>query len=95
MWGCGGDSPPTIAARGSKGGGSWLSSPPGGGSGATPPKGFFLEKFLVKYCNFVVNMDHSLCHISEGRSYVNLWFFSLESNPLLYMRELYYDCVLF
>ena len=37
---------------------------------------------------------HSLCHIYDGRSYVNLMFFSPEGNPLLYMRELYYHCVL-
>jgi hypothetical protein len=35
-------------------GGKWA---PSGGSGAKPPK----QNFLVKlYCNFIVNLDHSL-----------------------------------
>ena len=60
-----------------------------------PSKDFFLEKFLVKYCNFIVNLDCSLCHRSDGISYVNLGIFSLEDNPLLYMRELYYRWIFF
>ena len=50
---------------------------------------------LVKYCNFIVNLDHSLCHRSDGRSYINIRVFFLEGSPLLCMRELYYDYVLF
>ena len=63
------------------------------GLGEAPPKGFFLENFLLKYYNFVVNLDHSLCHRSDDRSYVNLGFFSVEGNPILYMRGSYYGCV--
>jgi hypothetical protein len=66
-----------------------VQAPPGEGLGATPMKFFFYEKSLVKYCNFVVNLDCSFCHRSDSRSYVNLRFLSLEGNPLLYMRELY------
>ena len=62
--GCEGACPPTIATGGSMGGGSYCPSP--------PSKGNFYEKCLVKYCNFVVNLDHSLCHRSDGRSYVYL-----------------------
>ena len=80
MGGCGGAYSPTIAIGGSRG---------------RVPERIFYEKRLVKYCNFVVNLDHSSCRISDGRSYVNLRVFSLEGNPLLYMRELYYECVLF
>ena len=40
-----------------------------------PQKGFFFEKCLAKYCNFIVSMDRSLCHRYDGRSYVNLGFF--------------------
>ena len=88
--------PPTTAIRGSEGVTTIVRAPPGGGLGAAPPKGIFYEKCLVKYCNFVVNLDHSLCRRSDSRSHVYLRvFFSLEGNPLLYMRELYYDCVLF
>jgi hypothetical protein len=43
-----------------------------GGSGVAPLKGFFYEKYLVKYCNFIINMDYSLFHRSDGRSYVYL-----------------------
>ena len=35
----------------------------------------YLEKFLVKYFNFVVNLDRSLCHRYDSRSNVNLGFF--------------------
>ena len=80
----GGACPPTTTAGGSRGGGNYYPRPPGGGSGVVPPKGFFYEKCLVKYCNFGFNLDHSLCHRYDGRSYVNLPFFTLEGNPLLY-----------
>ena len=50
-----------------------------------PPKGIFYEKSLVKYCNFIVNMDHSLCHIFDGRSYVNLrGFFPIRKPSIIY-----------
>ena len=60
-----------------------------------PSKGNFYEKCLVKYCNFVVNLDHSLCRRSDSRSYVNLRVFCPKMKPFIIMRELYYDCVLF
>ena len=86
---------PYYCCKGAKEDGNKLLRPPTEGSRATPLKGFFLEKCPIKYCNFVVNLDHSLCHRSDGRSYVNLRFFALKGNPLIYMRELYHDCVLF
>ena len=46
-----------------------------------PPKGFFYEKCLVKYCNFIVNLDHSLCHRFDGRSYVYLRVFFRTRKP--------------
>jgi hypothetical protein len=70
-------------------------APPWWGFRGSAPERIFFFKCHVKYCNFIVNMDHSLCHRYDGRSYVNIRFFSLEGNPLLYMRELYYDCILF
>ena len=76
--GCGGAFSPTIVAGVEE---SDVRAPPSGGSGAVPPKGFFYEKCLVKYCNFVVNMDHSLCHIYDRRIYVNLRVFCLKSQP--------------
>ena len=77
----GGDFPPTVVARGSRGGGNWILSPPGRNLGATPPKGTFYEKCLVKYCNFIVNLDHSLCRRSDSRSYVNLRVFCPRRKP--------------
>ena len=72
-------------------------TPTGGCGGAFPltiaeggSRGGGLVKFLVKYCNFVVNIDHSSCRRSDGRSFVSLRVFSLEGNPLLYMR----DCIM-
>jgi hypothetical protein len=74
--------------------GVWGDCPPTGAplvgvSGEAPPKRNFWENFLVKYCNFVVNLNRSSlgCRY-DGRSYVRV-FFSLEGNPLLCMRELY------
>ena len=61
-----------------------------GVQGKHPRKEFILEKCLVKYFNFVVNLDHSLCHRYGGINFVNLVFFPLEGNTLLYTRELYY-----
>ena len=78
---CGGVCPPTIVAGGSKGGDSWCPSPPWREFGAVPLKGIFYEKCLVKYCNFVVNLDHSLCRRSDGRSYVNLRVFCPRRQP--------------
>ena len=79
--GCGGACPSTIVVGGSRGGGIYCPSPPGGGLGAAPPKGIFFEKCLVKYCNFVVNLDHSLCHRSDGRCYVYLRVFFPRRQP--------------
>jgi hypothetical protein len=64
--GCWGGLPPTYFAGGGGGGGNWggggeiLDPPPSRGSGPVPPKIIFWENCLVKYCNFVVNLDHSL-----------------------------------
>ena len=33
------------------------------------------------FCNFIVNLDHSLCHRSDGRSYVNLRVFFPRRQP--------------
>ena len=88
--------PPHYSCRGVQGVRSWCSIPPWQGfGGSTPERTFFYKKCLVKYCNFIVNLDRSLCHRYDGRSYVNIRVLALEGNPLLYMRELYYDCVLF
>jgi len=40
-----------------------------------------MKSFLVKYCNFVPNLGCSLGEWYDGRSYVDLGFFSLEGNP--------------
>lgn len=45
---------------------------------------FFFENFLSTYCNYVINMDHSLGHRYYDRSYVGLGFFFLKGNPLFY-----------
>jgi hypothetical protein len=59
--GCvGGDSPPLLSSGGSKGGRKINGAPPGRGFGGNTPKRNFGKIFLVKYCNFIVNMDHSL-----------------------------------
>ena len=92
MWG--GLSPPLLLQGGSGGAETINGAPLGVGLGATPLKLFFFFKCLVKYCNFVVNLDRSLCHIFDSRSYANVGSFAIEGNPLLYMRELYYGCVL-
>jgi hypothetical protein len=53
---------------------TFIGSPLGGGSGVVPPKRIFWEIFLVKYCNFIVNLNHSsLGCISDGRSYVRVF----------------------
>ena len=44
---------------------------------------FFGKKCLVKYCNFVFNLDHSLCHKYDGRRYVNLRFFYFQRKPFV------------
>ena len=72
---------PTIAAGGSRGAKADVRAPPSRGSGAAPSKGIFYEKCLVKYCNFVVNLDHSLCHRSDDRSYVYLRVFCPRRKP--------------
>ena len=48
-----------------------------------PPKGIFLGKYVVKYCNFIVNLHCSLCHRYDGRSYVNLGFFFPGRKPFV------------
>ena len=92
---CGGACPPTIAAGASRVVNSWCLSPPWREFGGSALKRIFYEKCLVIYCNFIVNLDHSLCRRSKGRSYVNLSFFCPRRQPSIIMRELYYDCVLF
>jgi hypothetical protein len=53
--------PPTTSPRGSRGGDDNFCSPPlAGDSGEAPPKQNFGKNCLVKYCNFIVNLDHSL-----------------------------------
>ncbi len=44
---------------------------------------------LVKFCNFIVNLGHSVGGDLMVEVMFNLVFFSLEGNPLIYMRELY------
>jgi hypothetical protein len=82
MGGVGGMSPPHQSTGRSRGGGA------GKGSGTVPPKRHFWENCLVKYCNFIINLNHSsLGCRSDNRSCVRVFF--LEGNPLLCMRELY------
>jgi hypothetical protein len=60
--GCGRDFPPTFVV---KRGGHWEAT----------PKRIFWENFLVKYCNFVVNLTvHYKVHRSDGRIYVRVFF---------------------
>ena len=69
---CGQAFSPTTTAGGSRGAATIVRAPPGGSLRKAPPKGFFYEKCLAKYCNFIINLDHSLCHRSDGRSYIYL-----------------------
>ena len=86
---------PTIVVGGSKGGDSWCPSPPDGGSREVPSKCFFYEKCLVKYCNFVVNLDHSLCRRYDCRSYVNIRVFCPIRHPsIIYERIVLWLCVI-
>jgi hypothetical protein len=55
----GGLAPPHLSSRGVPGGGFW-SPPLVGDLGAKPPKQNFGKNCLVKYCNFIVNLGHSL-----------------------------------
>ena len=48
-----------------------------------------MKIFLVKYCNFVVNLGRSSGRYLTVEVMFNLGFFALEGKPLLYMRELY------
>jgi hypothetical protein len=57
--GCGGAFPHTTFPGGPRGGRDNFCSPPCGDSGYAP-EGNFGKRFLVKYCNFVVNLDRSL-----------------------------------
>ena len=78
---CGQAFSPTTTAGGSRGAATIVRAPPGGSLRKAPPKGFFYEKCLVKYCNFVVNLDHSLCRRSDGRSYVYIRVFCSRRQP--------------
>jgi hypothetical protein len=50
-------------------------APPSGVQGKHPRRDFFFEIFLVKYCNFIVNLDHSLLGlIYDGIIYVGSFF---------------------
>jgi hypothetical protein len=65
-----------------------MEPPLGGGSGKAPPKRHFWENCLVKYCNFIVNLNRSsLGCISDSISYVRVFY--LEGNPILCMMDLY------
>jgi hypothetical protein len=74
--GWGGSPPPHICHQGVQGGDdNILEPPPGGGLGEVPPKRIFWENCLVKYCNFIVNLNRSsLGCRSDGRSYVRVFF---------------------
>jgi hypothetical protein len=58
-------------------------TPRGGCGGACPPTIAVggSRGVLVKYCNFVVNLDHSLCRRSDDISYVNLRVFYPRRQP--------------
>ena len=61
----------------------------------SPPKGFFYEKCLIKYCNFIVNPDHSLCRRSDGRSCVNLRVFCPRRKPsIIYEGIVLWLCII-
>jgi len=71
--GCARDSPPHISGQGGPWGGKRLEimDPLAGDSRATHLKKHFGKKWLVKYCNFIVNIDRSLCgHRYDGIIYV-------------------------
>jgi hypothetical protein len=56
-----GDFTPGTSVRGSKGAGKNFVAPPlARDSGVVPTKRNFGKNCLVKYCNFIVNLDHSL-----------------------------------
>ena len=82
QWGgVGGLGPPLQLQEGVGGATTIVRAPPDRGLGEAPPKGIFYEKCLVKYCNFIVNLDHSLCRRSDGRSYVYLRVFCPRRQP--------------
>jgi hypothetical protein len=69
----GGAYPPTFVTK--RHDDNLLEAPLGEGSGEAPPKRNFLKDYLVKYCNFVVNLNHSsLGYKYDGRSYVRFFF---------------------
>jgi hypothetical protein len=75
--------PHNFRQGGPRGGNDNFCSPPlVGDSGETPPEVKFWENYLVKYCNFVVNLDRSY-KVAYMTVEVILGFFSLEGNPLL------------
>ena len=94
--GCGGSFPPTIVAGESRGGGQVMSTPPLVGVwGQRPRKDFFYEKCLVKYFDFVVNLEHSLCRRFDGRSYVNIRVFFPRRKPsIIYEGIVLWLCVI-
>jgi hypothetical protein len=68
-----------ICFQGGPGGGgvddNVLECPPSKDLGETPQKRKFWENCLVKYCNFVINMNHSSLGCKyDGRSYVRVFF---------------------
>jgi hypothetical protein len=61
--GVGGGFPPHNCCQGGPGGGKmtiFVASPLAEDSGTAPPKQNIGKNCLVKYCNFVVNLDRSL-----------------------------------
>jgi len=50
-------------------------SPPSGGSQEIPPKLKIYVNYLVKCCNFIVNLGHSLGGDMMVEIMFNLWFF--------------------
>ena len=93
--GVGGLASPLYLQGGPRGLTADVRAPPGGGLGEAPPKGIFYEKCLVKYCNFIVNLDHSLGRRSDGRSYVYLRVFCPRRKPsIIYEGIVLRMCIL-
>jgi hypothetical protein len=67
----GGLDPPHMFLGGPVGPKKFMGAPLGRGFGAAPLKRNFWKNFVVKYCNFVVNLNRSsLGWRFESRSYV-------------------------
>ena len=91
--GCGGACPTIIVVEGAT---IDVRAPLVRVRGQRPRKDFFYEKCLVKYCNFIVNLDHSLCHRFDGRSYVNLRVFCSRRQPsIIYEGIVLRLCIIF